>query len=201
MVSEMAAQRPEFTQLTNGIAAKRALLEAERTNKFPIFFVGGMLTFAYSNVRTGQQSAFAYDPYNRSTGGVGAGVQWTWDFATTLANEAAIRVEIDELEKREIYAKAGFRMELKKVIANLNESRERLTTSRDAFQIGRRWLVSETMGYSIGLTEIKNLVDAYLARAKTAQDHWEAIYKLNMGWAELSKVVGREVTPGLGARL
>ncbi|MBI3558243.1 MAG: TolC family protein [Deltaproteobacteria bacterium] len=198
LVTQMAAHRPEFAQLTNGILAKRSLLEAERTNKFPVFFVGGMLTFAYSNVRTGQQSAFAYDPYNRSTGGVGAGVQWTWDFATTLANEAAIRVEIDELERREIYAKAGFRMELKKVLANLSESRDRLAASRDAFQIGRRWLVAETMGYSIGLTEIKNLVDAYIARAKTAQDHWESVYRVNMGWAELSKTVGTEITPGLG---
>lgn len=197
LVETMAEHRPEFSQLIHGIAAKKALLHVERTNKYPILFGGGILAFNYSNVRDHQQSAFAYDPYNRNTGGAGVGVQWSWDFATILANEAYIRTEIDELERKQQYAKAGFRMELKKVLAELNESRTRLNTSREAFKVGRKWLVSETMGYSIGLTEVKNLIDAYLARAKTASDYWQAIYRVNMGWAELSKVVGTEITPGL----
>ncbi|MEW6056069.1 MAG: TolC family protein [Bdellovibrionota bacterium] len=199
LIALMVQNRPELAQVTNGIAAKRALLEAEKTNKFPIFFVGGMLTFGYSNMRERQQSAYAFDPYNRSTGGVGAGVQWTWDFATTLANEALLQAEIDELERKELYAKTGFRLELKKVLADMAEAQSRLEASRDAFTIGKKWLVSETMGYSIGVSEIKNLIDAYLARAKTVKDHWEAIYKVNMTWAELTRAVGTEVTPGLSS--
>lgn len=197
LVHVMQESRPEFDQLKNGILAKRALLEVERTNKFPMFFAGGMFTFAYSNVRETQQSAFAFDPYNRNTGGAGIGVQWNWDFFTTLANESAIRAEINELEKKQDYAQVGFRMELKKILADLSEARSRLTASRDAFQVGRRWLVSESMGYTVGLTEVKNLIDAYLARAKTAKDYWEAIYRVNMAWAELSRTIGAEVTPGL----
>lgn len=195
LVNAMIENRPEFSQLTHGIAAKKALLSAESANKYPMLFAGGMLTFAYSNVRTGQQSAYAFDPYNRSSGGVGMGVQWNWDFATTLANEAMMRAEIDELEKKQNYARAGFRMELKKVLADLAESRKRLDSSQDAMRIGKRWLVSETMGYSLGTIDIKDLIDAYLARAKTAKDQWEAIYKLNMTWAELCRIVGKDVAP------
>lgn len=197
LVAKMFSVRPELDQLKNGIVAKKALLDSERANKYPMLFAGGMLTFAYSNVRTAQQSAFAYDPYNRSTGGAGIGVQWSWDFATTLANEASIKAEINELEKKQDYARSGFRMEIKKQLADLIEARARLAASKEAFQIGKRWLVSETMGYSVGLGEIKNLVDAYLARAKTTKDHWEAIYHLNMSWAELSKTIGTEITPGM----
>lgn len=197
LVEKMALAKPEFHQLSNGIAAKKALLTAEKANKYPMFFAGGLLQFNYSNVRERQESAFAFDPYNRHTGGAGVGVQWTWDFATTLANEAYIRTEIDELERKQMYAKAGFRVELKKALAELYEARARLDTSKEAFRIGRKWLVSESMGYSVGLTEIKNLIDAYLARAKTAADHWQAIYNVNMSWADLSRVVGTEITPGL----
>ena len=197
LVNAMAEHRPEFAQLVNGIAAKKALLHVEKTNKYPILFGGGILAFNYSNVREAQESAYAYDPYNRNTGGAGVGIQWTWDFATTLANEAMLRTEIDELEQKQQYAKVGFRMELKKALVELSESRSRLDTSRDAFKVGRKWLVSETMGYSVGLTEVKNLIDAYLARAKTASDYWQAVFRVNMGWAELSKVVGTEITPTL----
>lgn len=197
LLAQMREHKPEFAQLTHGIAAKKALLAAEKTNKYPMFFLGGLLTFAYSNNTDRQQSAFAYDPYNHNTGGVGLGVQWTWDFATTLANESGLRAEIDELEKRESYARSGFRLELKKVLKELEEARAKLAASRDAYQVGRRWLVSETMGYSVGLGDVKSLIDAYLARAKTAKDHWEATYLVNMNWAALSRTVGTEVTPSL----
>lgn len=201
LVQKMSAVRPEFQQLQNGILAKQALLKATRADLFPMLFVGGLLNFAYSNVRDGQQSAFAYDPYNRDTGGVGLGAQWNWDFATTLANQSLLRAEIDELEKKQSFARVGFRMELKKALAELKEAQEKLSTSNDAFQVGKRWLVSETMGYSMGLTEIKNLVDAYLARAKTAEDRWRAVYQVNMSWAQLTKTIGTEITPGLGTPL
>lgn len=186
-------ERPEFTELRNGIAAKKALLSAERANKFPMVFIGGLLSFSYSNVRDRQQSAFAYDPYNRNTGGAGIGVQWNWDFATTLANEAAIQVEIDELERKQAYAKAGLRLEVKKALADLEEAQKNWQLSHEAFRAGKKWLISETMGYSVGLVEIKDLIDAYLARAKTAKDHWEAAYNVNMAWASLSQAVGTEV--------
>lgn len=199
LVDRMASHRPEFTQLTSGIAAKKALLDAEKANKFPMLFAGGLLQFNYSNMREPQKSAYSFDPYNRHTGGAGVGVQWTWDFATTLANESYMRTEIDELERKQVYAKAGFRVELKKTLSELYEARANLESSKEAFRVGRKWLVSESMGYSIGLTEVKNLIDAYLARAKTAADHWQAIYKVNMSWADLSRVVGTEITPGLTA--
>lgn len=193
----MLDNRPEFAQLRNGIAAKKALKQAEHANLFPMIFAGGLLTFAKSDVRTAQQSAFAYDPYNRSTGGVGIGAQWSWDFFTTMANEAQIQAEIDELEKKEIYAHAGLQLELKNALAELMEGQNRVKTAREAYQIGKRWLVSETMGQSLGIGEVKNLVDAYLARAKTAKDLWEASYRVNLLWAALSRTVGTEVTPGL----
>lgn len=197
LVRVMAAHRPEFEQIVNGIAAKKALLEAERANKYPMLFAGGQITFAHSNVRNQQQSAYAFDPYNRNIAGVGVGVQWNWDFATTLANESKLRSEIDELEKKQAYANSGFRMQLKKVLADLEEAKARLQSSKDALAIGKRWLVSETMGYSLGVGEVKNLIDAYLARAKTVKDNWDAVYRVNMAWAELARTVGTEITPGL----
>lgn len=193
LVEILYKERPEFAMLRNGIAAKQALLSVEKTNKFPVIFIGGLLSFAYSDVRNRQQSAFANDPYNRNTGGAGVGMQWNWDFATTFANQAAIQVEIDQLERKQAYAKAGLKLEVKKALADLNEAKYRLQTSKDAFQMGRKWLVSETMGYSIGLIDVKDLIDAYLARAKTAKDHWEATYNVNMAWASLSKAVGQEL--------
>jgi len=193
--ARLATERPELRQLHHGIAAKRALLEAEKANKFPMLFLGGQLELAYSNVRQKQNSPFAFDPYNRSQIGVGIGVQWNFDFATTLANEQMGRAEISELERKEEYAQVGFVMELKKSLADLREMKTRVEESREAFQVGKRWLVSETMGYSAGLGEVKNVIDAYLARAKTAKDHWEAIYRLNMAWAGLDKTVGSNLTP------
>lgn len=200
LANRMLDARPEFAQLKNGIIAKQALVASEKANNYPMVFAGGLLSFAYSNVRESQQSAYAFDPYNRNTGGVGVGVQWTWDFATTHANVSALRAEIDGLERLQSFAKSGFKMELKKSLAELHEARARLAASKEAFQIGKRWLVSETMGYSIGLTEVKNLIDAYLARAKTVKDHWEAIYRVNMTWADLTRTVGTEITPGLVAK-
>ena len=197
LLERLNERRPELSQLRNGILAKEALLSAEKANKLPMFFLGGMITLAHSNARTPQGSAFASDPYNRTTGGIGAGAQWNFDFKTTLANEGAIRAEIIELERKQNYALAGFRLELRKSLADLSEARERLETSRGAFDIGRKWLISESMNYTVGLTEVKDLIDAYLARAKTAKDMWDALYRVNMAWAQLTKTIGIEVTPGL----
>lgn len=199
LIQKMLQLRPELEQLRSGIAAKKALLDSEKTNKYPMFFFGGQVSFAYSNMRDKQAAAYAFDPYNRSQGGVGVGLQWNFDFASAFANEHLLRAEIDELEKKQDYARVGFRMELKKSLADLQEAKARLASSQEAFQIGKRWLVSETMGYSLGVTEVKDLIDAYLARAKTVKDHWESIFKVNMAWAALSKTVGSEITPSLGS--
>ena len=51
------------------------------------------------------------------------------------------------------------------------------------------------MAVSIGLLDSKKISDVYSARAMTFKSYLEAVYENYMAWANLSKLIGKEVDP------
>ena len=194
-----STQRPEFTQLREGIAAKTNLARAEKKGLLPVVALLGSYEFADTNVRTPQLGPFAYDPYNRSTLALGMGLKLDFQWGLQEAKAGKFMAEAQELEAKETYALRGIETEVRKAYLELEEAEKRLAAATAAYQTGKKWLTGEAIGYGSGLSGSEGLVNAYGARAETAKNYFEAVYRHHMAWATLSKVVGTEVDPALAS--
>ncbi len=189
--------RPEFRQLRLGITARRAQASAEWKGLIPVFGVLIGYDYASTNVRPAQPGVFAYDPYNRHV--VTAGVGFKFDLQYDLQKGKAERAEAEaeELEAKQEYADQGILVELQKAYAEVAAADQRLDAETKAYKTGKKWLTSQMMSVGTGLGKGSDLVDAYGARAETAKNYFEAVYKHHMAWAALSRAAGREVDPTL----
>lgn len=191
--------RAEFSQLVDGIQAKTLLARAEKKALVPIFGLFVSYEAADTNVRTPQPGVFSYDPYNHKTTSAGVGFKWDFQWELQNAKAAKFRAEAEELELKQGYAKQGIETEVRKSYLELIEAEDRLKAATEAYKAGKKWLTGEAIGFSSGLGNASGLVEAYGARAETTKTYFEAVYRHDMAWANLTKVVGTEVDPLLSS--
>lgn len=194
-LSVAGASRGEFRQLSEGIFAKRSLAKAEKKALWPALVFLASYELADTNVRTHQPGVFAYDPYNKESWALGVGLKMDFQWSLADAKSSKLRAEAEELEAKEAFAKRGIETEVRKAYLELEEAETRLEAARAAYNTGKKWLTGEVIGYSSGLGGAQGLVEAYGARAETAKNYFEAVYRHHMAWASLSKAVGQEIDP------
>lgn len=187
--------RPEFRQLGEGIFAKRNLARAEYKGMLPIIALMASYEMADTNIRPHQPGVFAYDPYNRETWTLGVGFKLDFQWELQDAKVTRLRAEVEELQAKEDYAKQGIEADVRKAYLELEEAEKRLEAATEAYKTGKQWLTGEAIGYGSGLGGAQGLVEAYGARAETAKNYFEAVFRHHMAWASLSRSVGSEVDP------
>lgn len=196
-VSLARSNRVEFSQLSEGLSAKRSMARADKLGLLPVVGLGVNYDAAKTNVRPSQPGPYAYDPYNHWSVSVGIGLKldFAWDVQMAKAERHA--AEAEELEAKGSYAEQGIAVEVKKAYWEVEEAEKRLKASTDAYKLGKKWLSGETISYSAGLGKMKDLIEAYDGRAETVKNYYEAIFKHHMAWAALSKAVGTELETSL----
>ncbi len=196
-VSQARVNRVEFSQLNNGISAKRSLARAEKRGLLPVLGFGMNYDAAKTNVRPSQPGPYAYDPYNHWSISVGLGLKLDFAWDIQMAKAEKYEAEAEELEAKGTYAEQGIALEVRKAYWEVEEAEKRLKAAGDAYKLGKKWLSGETISYSAGLGKVQDLVEAYGGRAETVKNYYEAIFKQHLAWAALSKAVGRELETNL----
>jgi outer membrane protein TolC len=162
---------------------------------FPILALVASYEMADTNVRPHQPGVFAYDPYNRETWTLGVGFKIDFQWELQDAKAAKLRAEAEELEAKEVYAKQGIEVDVRRAYLGLKEAEERLEAATEAYKTGKKWLTGEAIAFGSGLGGVQGLVEAYGARAETAKSYFEAVFRHHMAWADLSRAVGKEIDP------
>lgn len=186
--------RPELKALTAGLQARAALRDAKRAQSYPVLFLGGTLGFSWSPVADRQQSIFANDPFNRVLGGVGLGLRFDLEFSRHAAEAAEQEAERIKLKAKQDYAVPGIELEVKKAYYELEQASQGLEVADRRRKLARKWFVSSASGWSIGITPARDLMDALEADGLAKKNYFETVYALNLALANLSRVVGKEIT-------
>lgn len=189
------ANRPEFKALVAGQLARQALRDAKRAQSYPILFVGGFGSFAWSPVREKQKSVFALDPFNRIEGGAGVGLKFDLEFTRHSAEASEEEAELMKLKATESYAAPGIELQVRKAFGEMEQAREGLEIAQKRRTMGKKWFVSSAMGWSIGITPAKELLEALEGDGQAKRNYIETVYAFNMALGRLSQAVGVEVTP------
>ena len=191
---EAKAKRPELKALASGQEARAALRDAKRAQSYPILFVGGFASFAWSPVREKQPSVFAYDPFNRTEGGIGLGLKFDLEFKKHAAEAGEQEAERMKLKATESYAAPGIELQVKKAFWELEQAEASLEIAERRKKLAKKWFISNGMGWSIGLTPAKDLLESLEGDGLARKNYIETIYSLNTALAKLTQAVGEEVT-------
>jgi hypothetical protein len=188
------AKRPEFKALTSGQAAYEALADAKDAQSYPVIFVGAFGSGAWSPVRDRQDSVYANDPFNNAQGGAGVGIKFDLEFKRHSAEAAQQRAEAMKLKAKESYAAPGIELQVKKAFWEFEQAVQGMEIAERRKALGKKWFVQSAMGWSIGITPAKDLLEALEGNGLAKKNHIETVYALNMAAARLSQAIGEEIT-------
>lgn len=187
-------KRPEYKALTSGYEARKAYADAKRAQSYPVLFVGGFGALNWSPVRAKQDSVFANDPFNSLQGGIGLGFKVDIDWSKHSAEAQEQNAEAMKLKATESWAGPGIELQVKKAFWELEQAQEGLTVAERRKAIAKKWFVQSAMGWSIGITPAKDLMEALEGDGLAKKNYIETVYSLNLALAKLSQAVGEEVT-------
>ena len=144
---------------------------------------------------TDQESSFSYDPYNQQFLSAGVGLTLDIDWGVSKSKIKSLKSEITQLRFKKSFAKRGISLKVIKALEDLKTSIEKIKYQKKAKKYAKKWLSRVIMGISIGLLDSKKISDVYSARAMTFKNYLEAVYENNMAWANLTKLIGKEIDP------
>jgi len=189
--------RPELKMLSSGIEATRSLWQAQVDQKRPVFFLMGAGTAAYSNVRDKQNSTYAYDRFNGLGGALLFGLKFNLDWWTINAMSKQSKAEYEKLLVSKDTLHDGMMLQVKKAYREAIDHKKAIDYTKEGEDNASKWIINAMMGYGMGLTQAKDLMDAMKAYFEAKINYCMAIYEYNMALADLTKNTGKEVVPTL----
>jgi len=192
-IEDARARRPEFTQLAEGIRARRHLVEVERKRRYPLFFVGVLGSLAYATNRDRLDNPFVIDPLNHVAVGPVVGFRYNLDFGIAAGRIKEAEAEVAKLEALEELAAEGIPLQVRQAYGAVVEARRNVEAFDAAHQNARKWLVAASSNFDLGIGDARDLADAFLAYAKTRGEYLQALYAYVFGLDQLAHAAGLDV--------
>ena len=192
---EMArANRPELQELQAGISARRALMVAEQRDAWPTLFFAGTISGNYAPDRFDPRNPFWQNQTNYFRGGGVLGFEWNFNFAQHRSEAALQRTEMIQLESQQDALDALVEQEVRQAWLKADRAFADVAEGREALQASENWLRAELQTYDIGMSEIKDLIEAFRANAEMKVTQLKNIADFNTAVAELSRRVGLDLS-------
>jgi len=192
-ISIARQMRPEFIQIDEAIEARKALVEAERRNYLPELFAGFKGSLAAASNRDRLHNPFVFDEFNHAYATVFLGLKWTFDFGITKGRVMEAEAELNKLFERRRFAEEGIPFEVRKVYRELDQAERDIQATESACRNAKRWLVSATSNFEMGIGEAKDVADAIEMYALTRADYLKALYNERLAVANLYHVTGMDL--------
>ncbi|HEV8311355.1 MAG TPA: TolC family protein [Methylomirabilota bacterium] len=192
-IEDARAKRPEFTQLREGINARRNLVEVERKKRYPLFFVGILGSAAYATNRDRLENPFVVDPLNHVAVGPVVGFRFNLDFGIQAGKIKEAEAEVHKLEALQDFAEDGIPLQVREAYDAVVEAQRNVKALDQAHRNGRQWLVAASSNFDLGVGEPRDLSDAFLAYAKTRGEYLQALFAHVYGLEQLAHAAGMDV--------
>ena len=172
------------------ILAKNHLIEAEKSNYYPTFFIGLSATIAGATNRTRITNPFIYDVFSRTYGAAFLGLKWSIDFGITKGKIQEAEAEYHKLQEKKRFADSAIPLEVKKVFFELTEATKSIPETETGYKNAKKWLVAAIANFDLGIGEAKEIADAAAVYAKLKADYLRSLYNQRIAFANLSYATG-----------
>jgi outer membrane protein TolC len=192
-VQDALAGRPEFTQLREGIEARRRLVEVERKQGYPLFFVGILGDLAYATNRDRLQNPFVIDPLYHTAVGPVIGFKYSLDFGIRSGKVKEAEAEVQKLEALRDHALDGIPLQVREAYDTVVEAARNTKVLGEAFDNAKHWLVASSSNVDLGVGDPDDLADAFVQYARTRADYLQALYAYVFGLEQLAHAAGQDL--------
>ena len=186
--------RPEFVQLREGLKARKALVNAEKSNYYPMFFIGAKASIADASNRDKLHNPFVFDEFRHSYGAVFLGLKWGIDFGITEGKVREAEAKYKKLLEKKRFADEGIPFQVRKVYYEINEAKKTAVATESAYRNAKKWLVVAVANFDMGVGEAEEIADAVEMYAMTRVDNLRSVYNEKMSHANLHYVTGMDIT-------
>jgi outer membrane protein len=183
--------RPEYRQITEGLKARSALVEAARANYYPDIFLGGLFSWAYADDRDRINNPYISDQFKHLNGGVALGVRWKLDFGITGAKVAAERAQHNRLLSTKAFADANIPLQIKKYYLDLQEAENSVTATRTSFTNAKKWGMAAIANFDFGVGPAKEILEALQVYARMRAAYFQSLYNYRLAQANLDYAIGQ----------
>jgi outer membrane protein TolC len=183
-------KRPEYRQISEGIKARAALVEAAKANYYPDIFLGGLFSWAYADGRDRIHNPYINDPFQHLTAGVALGARWKLDFGITAAKVSAERAQHNRLLSTKEFADANIPLQIKKYYLELKEAENSAAASKEAYTNSKKWAVTALANFDFGVGPAKEIFEALQAYARMRAAYFQSLYNYRIAWANLDYATG-----------
>jgi len=194
LVEEARAKRPELAALRESLRAKRALVEAERARAWPQVFLGLQGSFAHATNRDRVlNNAYVSDPYRHVYVGPVLGLKYDLDFGVAAGRVREAQAVVGKMEALEIQAAEAIPLEVATLHSEVDAARRGALTTSRSHENARRWVVTASANFDIGVGETRDLIDAVATLIRTRGEHLQSLHAYRLGRHRLEHATGRDV--------
>ncbi|MDI9570009.1 MAG: TolC family protein [Pseudomonadota bacterium] len=191
-IRDARANRPEFKQLAEALAAREFLVKGAESDLYPSFFAAAVGSLAGAPGRDRLNSPYLSDEFNHAYGGVVAGAKWNLDFGIGRAKVDKARAEYRRLINTKAAAEMNIPIQVTKVYQDCREALVSVNSYRDAAAASRKWTVAAMADFDMGIGSADNMLRAIDMYGRNQGKFIEALYRYNLSRAELDYVTGKK---------
>jgi outer membrane protein TolC len=174
---------PDLVKLNAGLDAKRSLVEVERASLGPDIYLFGKFSYTkawVANRNQANQDVLITDPLNDVSGMFGLGFTWHLNFWNQLGNVRVAELEVQQLRRKQAYARNGLQAKMKDAWMRYRTLGERIESARKARDAAESWLHVVGQQADLDPTKSKDLVIPYKNWLDFQNKYWEAVYQRNL---------------------
>ena len=192
-VQTALAGRPEFAQLREGIEARRRLVEVERKQGYPLFFVGLLGDLAYASNRDRLENPYVIDPLYHTAIGPVIGFKYNLDFGIRAGKVKEAQAEVQKLEALREHALDGIPLQVRDAYTTVVEAERNARVLSEAYDNAKQWLVASSSNVDLGVGDPDDLADAFVQYARTRADYLQAVFAYVYGLEQLAHAAGQDL--------
>jgi len=188
--SKALQDRPEMAQLEAGMRARRALVAAKKSEKYPNVYAGIVGTANYASRRDRLNNPYVYDPFNNAGATPVVGVKWDMAFDVTNAKVAQEQAELEALNYKNQYAQAGIPFQVSEAYQHVHANYQAVQDLAEGATAARRWMISSLADFNAGLEPADKVADALKTYALTQAEYLKTVNDYNMDVAQMYRAAG-----------
>ncbi len=190
LIANAFKHRPEMIQINEGLKARQALIDVEKSNLYPQIFALIKGNFSGATNRDRIHNPYISDPLNTSYVAAVLGMKLNIDFGITKGKIREAELEYEKILEKKKLAEQGIPLQIMKAYLEYLEASKSAKDMEEAFQNAKKWLVTVDANIDMGIGDTKDLADAVLAYATTRINHLKSLYNQKMAIANLMNASG-----------
>jgi outer membrane protein TolC len=183
-------KRPEMAQLRAGLDARRALVAARQSEKYPNLYAGVAGVLSYTSQRDGFDEANLYDPFHSAGVTPIIGLQWEWQSGSQPAKVQQAEAELQSTLALQAFAEKGIPFEVEEKYRRMQAQHGIVQELYEGSRSGRRWMISAYADFEAGVEEADKVVAAFQGYVLAHGDYLRAVNDYNLAVTQLRIATG-----------